>query len=520
MNTNDLLNQTLTSIEKHDDKRLRYALKKVMGCNLVEECYSVISRPSPDHPENTLIEIEFHPVNVLLDEDGTFLLIFGRFSLVGLTPGRYMVQPTGYMNIPNTTLTEAPSDGFLFLTDPEQVKGPGLRPFPVEYHYQDENGNPIEPHTLRLWRCESKHREVLMFRDLIENLTIQLAVLQVEKGQFTKGKSIERKPTTELGPLHVVKFGKVTTKATHELTQFVDSTYRRITVAGRGASAVRNVVQLIPEGMREGEKWDKFRFTSFDTAILDLACSILLNDKRPVYECCFSSQQAARVFTQSNTPSPSLVQKIDESIKRLLGCSCDIDFSEQVEGEAYIKDQGQLIKIEPRIIGPLLPVVGVSGVAQNGTDVKFWQFTAEPPLLIHARVINQMIEYPTRFLKLNTRRKDVPWLLAMHYLGSRLAQAQQWREKHRYAEMPHRIGHIAYKTIHANADMDGKYNTQQALNKFNNDLGNLLTECIKQKIFPGFTGWFKVKARGSSHALQAIALDFPPAEKKTKQRKN
>lgn len=190
----------------------------------------------------------------------------------------------------------------------------------------------------------------------------------------------------------------------------------------------------------------------------------------------FTAADVFEAVTGSNKPTKKQAQEITESIDRMRFNKLTVDMTQEAEAHNLVDPETGKPWKSWKVETMLVPADKITMEALNGRIVEGYVSTREPVVLTHARMTNQMISFPMRYLETREAGSNTQQnVIIRAYLLKRILQAR---------ENPRMKPTIKYSTIYEKAGIDKSNRTIRK--RVNDYIEGLLKVWVNMGVISGY----------------------------------
>lgn len=191
----------------------------------------------------------------------------------------------------------------------------------------------------------------------------------------------------------------------------------------------------------------------------------------------FTAADVYEAVTGGGTPNKKQLAEYTESIDRMRFNKLTVDMTQEAEAHNLVDPETGKPWKSWKVETMLLPADKITMQAANGRIVEGYVSTREPVVYTHARMTNQIVSYPMKYLDTrdagsNTKQNNI----IKTYLLRRILQAR---------DNPRMRPTIKYSTVYEKADINsGNKTTRKRVNDY---IESLMKEWVKMGLIKGYT---------------------------------
>ena len=207
----------------------------------------------------------------------------------------------------------------------------------------------------------------------------------------------------------------------------------------------------------------------------------------------FTTTDVFEAVTGSGKPTKKQVQEFTESIDRMRFNKLTVDMTQEAEAHNLVDPETGKPWKSWKVETMLVPADKITMTSPNGRVVEGYVSTREPVVYTHARMTNQIVSYPLRYLETRDAGSNTQQNLIMRaYLLKRILQAQK---------NPRMKRTIKYSTIYEKAGVDkGNKTARKRANDY-------IEGCLKIWVDMGLITRFTIEKE--ARQISKVTVEFP-----------
>ena len=207
----------------------------------------------------------------------------------------------------------------------------------------------------------------------------------------------------------------------------------------------------------------------------------------------FTASDVFEAVTGSRNPTKKQLTEYTESLDRMRFNRLNIDMTQEAKAHDLVDPETGEPWKSWKVETMLVPADKITMTSSNGRTVEGYVSTKEPVVYTHARMTNQIVTYPIRYLDTKKAGSNTPQnTIIKNYLMKRIRQAQ---------ENPRMSRTILYSTIYAEANVNASNKT---VRKRTNDY---IEELMKIWIDMGLISGYAIEKENRKISKLTISFD-------------